>query len=415
MSDKRILLSAYACEPGLGSEAGIGWNWTRQVSQRYDTWLITRENNVEKVEAAARAEGLERLHVIGFDLPPWARFWKRGSRGAMLYFYLWQLAMGRRARQLDREFDFDVVHHLTFASSWIPSGLASLDKPFVWGPVGQHPRVPDRFLMRDDVRSRLSEVSKAAIKRTLLAVDPFVKRTHQNADRILSLGTEFPGRLDGDILHKLQPCLACGTEPQNLAPNRFFRNGQFRVLYAGRLVDLKGVRLVIDAFARFSLSRPEARLELLGDGPLRPWIERRVAQLGLGDKVTLHGNQSHERTLGLMHTSDVFLFPSFEGAGMVVPEAMAAGNPVVCLDFGGPGEMVGEDRGLRVPVAGSLVETVANLTFALEQLASDEDGRRRLARQAAHWAATETTWESKGNNLDSIYDGAIEHYTEQRA
>ena len=100
---------------------------------------------------------------------------------------------------------------------------------------------------------------------------------------------------------------------------------------------------------------------------------------------------------------------------MVVPEAMAAGNPVICLDFGGPGEMVGEDRGLRVPVGGSISETVANLTAALEQLATDEDKRRRLARQAAHWAATETTWEAKGNNLDSIYDGAIAHYAGDRA
>jgi glycosyltransferase involved in cell wall biosynthesis len=415
MSNKRILLSAYACEPGFGSEAGIGWNWTRQVSQRYDTWLITRENNVEKIQEAAHLEGLDRLHVVGFDLPAWARFWKRGSRGAMLYFYLWQLAMGRRARKLDREFDFDVVHHLTFASSWIPSGLASIDKPFVWGPVGQHPRIPDRFLMREDVRTRLGEVSKAAIKNTLLAVDPFVKRTHRHANRILSLGGEFSDRLDSDMLDKLEPCLACGTEPQDLPPNRFFRTETFRVLYAGRLVDLKGVRLVIDAFARFALSRPEARLELLGDGPRRSWIERRIAQLGLGDKVTLHGSQTQERTQELMHTSDVFLFPSFEGAGMVVPEAMAAGNPVVCLDFGGPGEMVGEDRGLRAVVGGSIAETVANLTAALENLASDEDKRRRLARQAAHWAASETTWDAKGAGLDSIYQGAIEHYAEEQS
>lgn len=45
-----------------------------------------------------------------------------------------------------------------------------------------------------------------------------------------------------------------------------------------------------------------------------------------------------------MNKSDIFLFPSFEGGGMVVLEAMAAGLPVVCLDYGGPGEMVTDDE-----------------------------------------------------------------------
>ncbi len=64
MSDKRILLSAYACEPGLGSEAGIGWNWTRQVSQRYDTWLITREGGDE-----GRKDLLAEAGVEIFEMP----------------------------------------------------------------------------------------------------------------------------------------------------------------------------------------------------------------------------------------------------------------------------------------------------------------------------------------------------------
>lgn len=65
----RVLASAYACEPGLGSEAGIGWNWVRQIARRHDCWLITRANNVAAIEARAAAEGLDSLRVVGFDLP----------------------------------------------------------------------------------------------------------------------------------------------------------------------------------------------------------------------------------------------------------------------------------------------------------------------------------------------------------
>ena len=183
----------------------------RQIASRYDCWLITRENNVELVREQARAEGLERLHVVGFDLPVWARFWKRGSRGAVLYFYLWQLGLIRLARRLDREHGFDVVHHLTFASSWIPSGLAYVGKPFVWGPVGQHPRVPDRFLLARDLRARAGEWAKWTVRCVITRLDPFLRRTVQCADRILSLGSEgergIPSRHRGRIV----PMLACGT------------------------------------------------------------------------------------------------------------------------------------------------------------------------------------------------------------
>ncbi|MFT7487241.1 MAG: glycosyltransferase involved in cell wall biosynthesis [Candidatus Paceibacteria bacterium] len=415
MKNGRVLLSAYACEPGLGSEAGIGWNWTRQVAQQYDTWLITRENNVEQIERAAREEGIDNLTVVGFDLPPWARFWKRGALGAMPYFYLWQVAMGGAARKLDAQFDFDVVHHLTFASSWIPSGLATLDKPFVWGPVGQHPRIPDRFLLREDWRARALEFFKAGLRGTLMACDPLVRRTRMEADRILSLGSEFSDRVQGATRHKLQPCLACGTDPHHLSESRFLRSKEFRVLYAGRLVDLKGVRLVIESFARLVERKPEAQLDLLGEGPRRAWIEQRVKELGLEHAITLHGKVTHDRTLDCMHRSDVFLFPSFEGAGMVVPEAMAAGNPVVCLDFGGPGEMVGSERGLRVQVAESPEATAAGLASALLLLADNEEQRERLARSAANWASTETTWAAKGELLPQIYGQALAHHQARKS
>ncbi len=148
----KVLLSAYACEPGVGSEGGIGWNWTRQVALRNPCVLITRKNNVQAIRAAAEREGLDNLRVVGFDLPYWMRFWKRKGRGALAYFYLWQLSQIPLARRLDREHDFDLVQHLTFASSWIPSGLAFVGKPFLWGPVGQHPRIPQAFV--DGAESR---------------------------------------------------------------------------------------------------------------------------------------------------------------------------------------------------------------------------------------------------------------------
>ena len=122
-----MLLSAYVCEPGTGSETGAGWTWTRAAALHNDVWVLTRENNRLSIEEALYIDPHLRLHPIYLDLPPWARWWKGGGRGARTYYVLWQVLAGKVARELHREHCFDVAHHLTFAyrlhargSSWHP-------------------------------------------------------------------------------------------------------------------------------------------------------------------------------------------------------------------------------------------------------------------------------------------------------
>jgi glycosyltransferase involved in cell wall biosynthesis len=406
MNRRKILVSAYACEPDLGSEAGIGWNWVREIARRNEVWLITRENNVEPLAARARAEGLASLHLVGFDLPRWARFWKRGGRGALAYFYLWQLALLGTARALDREVGFDLVHHITFASSWIPSGLALVGKPFVWGPVGRHPRIPDRFLPRRAWSARAGELAKAALKRTCECADPLLALTRARADLILCIGRDsalgFSPRQRERALH----CLAAGTEAALLPERRFERARGLELLFAGRLVELKGVRLALEAFALLARSAPTARFVLLGDGPLRGELEARTRALGLAARVEFRGHCPRTQVIEQMTACDVFLFPSFEGAGMVVIEAMAAGSAVVCLDWGGPGEMVGDERGIRVPLCTTPAATIALLADALLRLERDEPLRGTLARRAHAWALEVATWDRKGARLEELYERA---------
>ncbi len=410
MRRRKILVSAYACEPGLGSEAGIGWNWVVEIARRHDVWLLTRENNVARIRESARELDLAGLHVEGFDLPAWLRRWKRGGRGAVAYFYLWQLGLAARARALDREIGFDLVHHLTFASSWIPSGLCFLRKPFVWGPVGRHPRVPDRFLEHSDWSQRAAEIAKAGVKRLCEAADPMLRLTRKRADLILSIGAELVRALPPEQRARALAFLACGTEHVPLEEARFERGAGFEVLFAGRLVDLKGARLALESFARFSTRAPEATLVLLGDGPLRERLRQRARELGIAARVEFTGQRPRGEVLARMRRSQIFLFPSFEGAGMVVVEAMAAGNPVVCLDWGGPGEMVGNERGLCVPVGASFESTADALADALRRLHDDESLRRSLAREAARWALAEATWTSKGERLEELYTLAELHH-----
>src|SRR3954471_9943399 len=114
----RILVSAYACEPGKGSEPGVGWMWCRLLARFGEVTVITRANNRPSIEAASSIPEFSHLHFEYVDLPPWARRWKRGAKGARLYYVLWQFAALKRARRLVSDTKFDLAWHVTFANAW---------------------------------------------------------------------------------------------------------------------------------------------------------------------------------------------------------------------------------------------------------------------------------------------------------
>jgi colanic acid/amylovoran biosynthesis glycosyltransferase len=114
-------------------------------------------------------------------------------------------------------------------------------------------------------------------------------------------------------------------------------HGSIRVLLAGGFREKKGTILGIEAFSRVVQERPDLELAIVGDGPLRPFIEARIEELKLGSKVKLWGYQSYDVLYQIMSDSHIFLAPSMTasdgdtegGAPVVLIEAQAMGMPVV--------------------------------------------------------------------------------------
>ncbi len=404
---RHVLASAYACQPGVGSESGIGWHWAKEIAKRNHLTLITRENNVLAVQRAAEHLDLP-MTVVGFDLPKWKRSFKKGGRGAVPYFAMWQKGLEPLARDIHAQNPVDMTHHLTFASSWIGSGLANLDLPFVWGPVGQHPRVPDDAILGSDLSFRAREVCKTRV-RGAGSHSPLLNATLENADVIMSLGQEYQKRIPLEYQYKTVHMLAAGVEPFDMKSLNFERGKTLEILFAGRLTDLKGVRLAMEAFGKLRYRQPMTRLTFVGDGERRKWLQNRTQELGLGDAVRILGQISQKKVFEQMRSADMFLFPSFEGGGMVVLEAMACGLPVVCLDRGGPGEMVAHNNGVSVPYK-NFDDASETLAMAMEVMVKNDKLRQHVAKNGAKWVQHTGTWDAKGESLEWIYNQATEHY-----
>src|SRR5215471_3139972 len=142
----RILLSAYECEPGKGSEPEVGWLWATELAAAgHEVWVITRETNREAISGELARRPRARLHFEYFDLPTWARRWKSGGRRIHFYYALWQWGAYRRARKLVAKVRFDCVQHVTFVGLRAPSFMGLLRLPFLLGPVSGGESVPARL------------------------------------------------------------------------------------------------------------------------------------------------------------------------------------------------------------------------------------------------------------------------------
>ena len=194
MSSLKILVSAYACEPGAGSEPGAGWNLVREISRTEECWIITRANHRHTIDECLAQNPMPRAHFVYFDLPRWARFWKKGQRGIHAYYYLWQLGAYRLAKKMFHEVGFDVVHHMTLGAYWLPSFLALLPAPFLWGPVGGGETAPPSFRCSFSLRGRSYEILRD-VARFLGERDPFVRMTARRSTLALATTQQTAQRL----------------------------------------------------------------------------------------------------------------------------------------------------------------------------------------------------------------------------
>jgi len=104
----KLLISAYSCRPGMGSEPGVGWNVVKQLAQHNQVWVLTRNDNRPLIETELSQNPIAELQFIYYNLPWWFRWLKSGQQ---LHYYLWQIGIYFLAKQFHAQIQFDVAHH----------------------------------------------------------------------------------------------------------------------------------------------------------------------------------------------------------------------------------------------------------------------------------------------------------------
>jgi glycosyltransferase involved in cell wall biosynthesis len=405
---------AESAHPEAHSVSWIGWALSRALTEVADVHLVTRRTNRDAILAAGLVEGrdFQALDTEAYERAVGrAAGWLRGGpdKGwttlmamSLPAYYAFERAAWRELGADIRAKRFDLVHRITPVSPTMPSPIAHHCKaagvPFVLGPLNGGLPWPRQFnALRHAEREWLSYLREA------YRLMPFYRSTRDSAAAILVGSMETFRQIPDRWRTK------CLFLPENgIDPARFpeppprSREPPLKAVFVGRLVPYKGADMAIEAAAGL-LHDGRMRLDIVGDGPELPRLQRLVEAERLSASVRLHGRVGPEAVHEHLARADILLFPSIrEFGGGVVLEAMAMGAVPVVVDYGGPGELVTEETGIRVPLA-DRDGIVARLRHELAQLTGGAARLDAMAAAGRRRVAELFTWQQKARQVREVY------------
>lgn len=397
-----ILLSSYSVNPNNGSEDGIGWHWTLELSKHFNSpqdriYLVTKKANARDTEKGIKESGLNNVNLIIADTPDWLN-WYREHNSAFhhIYYILWQKAAYNWAKKSG--IDFDIIHHVTMGDFRIPGNMYKFKNAYtIFGPVGGGQSTPKS--LKDYEKYPIIEKVREIINKSR-AVSPAYKRKINRFDKVYAINSETGTIISGAMG---RPCerlfeLALPDEFKNLdIPEK--KHHRAEIVFVGRLIEKKGLMLMLDIIK----SLPESLdfvLKIYGSGALEGKINEFIAANNLQSKIIMCGNIEHALVSQAYINSDIFIMPSLrETSGNVIIEAMSHKLPVIALDMSICSDLkqynCGEFININQPKEAIIKEFSDKLTYLIQ----NPQIRSEYGENGYNYVNTNLSWEAKFNTI----------------
>ena len=416
----RALIIAESCNPEWASVPLVGWSHSQALTARTDGHLVTHARQRPALLRAGLREGEDftalEVPAVERSLATLSRLlgvpygsnkaWTMHTAFSAVDYPWFERRVWQRFGERLRRHEFDVVHRLTPLSPAIPSPLARLCRragvPFVLGPLNGGLPWPTGFL-----NVRVAEREWLGFARGAARLVPGYSSTRACSAAILvgsrHAWAEISKRFRRKTVYVPENGIDQARFPEAVAAPPGL---PLRVAFAGRLVPIKAVDMLVEAAA--PLAR-DGRLSLTiaGEGPQRPALEALVAREGIASCVHFAGWVEHARVREVLAGCHLFGFPSIRDfGGAAVLEAMALGLVPLVVDYGGPGELVSPSTGFAVPM-GSRRQIVRRLAEVLRALVADPRPLLDMSCRARERALRSFTWDTKAEQVLEVYDFAL--------
>lgn len=343
---------------------------------------------------------------------PYVTFPGAGRRGTTILdrdtaYIVYGWRAGRLAVRLAREHRIDLVHGL--GASVLGYATARRRDPAL-PPLVFNPQGLEEFGATDPGRAKLKVMAywplRQAVRACATAADAVIATDRSLVNvvlRHLAVPQDRVAVVPNAVDLARADALAGPADGRRLRAERGLSNDTSLCLSVGRLEENKGFHVLADALGLIAQRAPDSafRWVLVGQGPYRDALERRVNQAGLGSRMIWAGRVDDRVLHAWYEAADLFIHPTlYEGSSLVTLEAMAHRRAVIATRAGGlPDKVVPGLTGWLVP-PGESAPLAAAVTDALEHRASLAD----LGRAGRELAAQEFAWPSVAERLVRLYE-----------
>lgn len=409
----KVLINAYACSPGMGSELGMAWNWVKNLAKFCELYIITEGEFWEKIEAAVPT--LEQGGNMHFYYNPVSDeirkiCWNQGDWRFYKYYRQWQWKTYLMAKGICEKERIDVLHQLNMIGFREPGYLWKLSKengvPFVWGPIGGLKQFPTAYLKGAGLKMQLFMRLKNFLNIWQLKHEKRVDEALKTARLLMSSIPDSYRALKKykGLESMVIPETGCFLS-DDISTARF-DNEEFHIMWVGKFDFRKQLPLALQAVAL--AKNPKLKLDVYGSGSVGQveMAKRMGEELGISQQVIWYGNQKNDVVMEAMRKAQLFFFTSVnEDTSTVVLEAVSNRLPVVCFDACGMSAVIDASVGRKIALS-----QPSQSAHDFARILNELEGNRALLKQLSEnckQRQMELSWEVKARKVVEEYKRII--------
>lgn len=409
----KILINAYACSPGMGSEPGMAWNWVVNLAKFCELYIITEGEFREKIDAVVPT--LEQGGNMHFYYNPVSdeirkMCWNQGDWRFYKYYRQWQWKTYLIAKDICEKERIDVLHQLNMIGFREPGYLWKLSKengvPFVWGPIGGLKQFPTAYLKGAGLKMQLFMRLKNFLNIWQLKHEKRVDEALKTAKLLIS---SIPDSYRALKKYKglesiVIPETGCFLS-DDISTARF-DNEEFHIMWVGKFDFRKQLPLALQAVAL--AKNPKLKLDVYGSGSVGQveMAKRMGEELGISQQVIWHGNQKNDVIMEAMRKAQLFFFTSVnEDTSTVVLEAVSNRLPVVCFNACGMSAVIDDSVGRKIALSHPS-QSAHDFARILNELESKRSLLKHLSENCKQ-RQMDLSWEVKARKVVEEYERII--------
>ena len=402
-----ILINAYACSPGMGSEPGMAWNWCISLAKYCELHIITEGEFRDKIEETLPTlpQG-NNMHFYYNPVSDKVRkmCWNQGDWRFYRYYRKWQWKTYLMAKKICEQTHIDILHQLNMIGFREPGYLWKIENiPFVWGPVDAKETFPDAFLEEAGYETKTFIRLKNFLTKLQLKYSTRVKAAVKRASLVISASSnskisfkKYFG-IDTPLLNET------GCYESDVSIEKDTEKANLDILWVGKLDFRKQLGLALRSIA--ATKNKSVCFHIVGGGDSSGYMAL-ASRLNIDNQCKWYGAVSHEEVQSIMQSCDLLLFTSVaEGTPHVVLESFRNMLPVLCFDTCGQGDCVNGSAGIKIALSDP---KSAEIEFAqkINYLYAHRDILYRLSLGCKQ-RQRELSWDSKARQMVELYKESL--------